>query len=248
MKATWTGIGVEDWGLYQDPAGLTYGTDAVLLASFCEGFKEGPLLDMGTGTGIIAFLLAHRYPDRIIVGADIQENLVHYAEAARKRNKISEDRLSFVQIDLRTPPKDFGNRFSAVLCNPPYFKARSGRLSQDPARATARHAGSFSTSEVMRSAAYCLRQGGRFFLIQHAGNLDEVLAEARKNKLKPARLQSIHPQPDKEAKLFLLECIYEGRQDLRILPPLALYLENGEASPKLIAAYEGVCDYVPIRR
>lgn len=248
MRPKWTPIGIKDWGLYQDPQGLTFGTDAVLLAAFAGEAKPGPILDMGTGTGIVTLLLAHRFPDQSLIGADIQEDLIAWAQASRDRNGLSPDQVRFDHQDLRTPPKAYGNAFTTVLCNPPYFKSQSGHLSSDPARATARHAGSFTSQEVFRTAAYALRQGGRFYLIQRAQNLDEVLAAGLAHKIKASRIQTIHPKPGKAAKLFLYEGIYEGRQDVTILPPLTLYDHSGQPSPDLIQAYKGVSAYAPPAR
>lgn len=245
MTAEWVTIGVGDWGLYQDPRGLTYGTDAVLLAAFALGAKPGPILDMGTGTGIIAFLLAHAFPDRPILGVDIQDDLVTWALASRDRNDIPSDRLCFECQDLRQPPKNYGNRFTTVLCNPPYFKAQSGQLNSHPARAIARHAGFFSSPEVFRAAAYALRQGGRFYLIQRTENIEAVFQAARDHKIKASRVQMVHSKAGQAAKLFLYEGIYEGSQDPTILPPLVLYDDDGQPGHDLLTAYKGVCDYAP---
>jgi tRNA1(Val) A37 N6-methylase TrmN6 len=127
--------------------------------------------------------------------------------------------MSVIQGDLRQPPL---TPFSAdvVVCNPPYRQTATGRINPDLQRAIARHELMASLDDILGTSRRLLRTGGRLAVIYAAVRLVDLLIRMRGFGLEPKRIQLVHPAPDAEAKLVLVEAAAEGRRGARILPPL----------------------------
>lgn len=80
----------------------------------------GPVLDLCTGSGVVAICLALRHPDRGTVGVDIDTGALDLARTNARLNGV-QDRLTFVRGDLFDSLDD--DRFAAIVCNPPYIKS-----------------------------------------------------------------------------------------------------------------------------
>ena len=142
-------------------ADFRFGTDAVLLTAFGAPHKSGErVCDLGTGCGIIPFLLQNRsHPPKQTVGVDVQAAAIELCEAANAENGLQT--VSFLQADWNVPAT-IGKRgsFDRVLCNPPYFPAGNGKQNESEARAIARHAKADTLSAVCAAADYLLKFGG----------------------------------------------------------------------------------------
>ena len=233
----WTDLALRGWGLYQRRGGLRFSIDAVLLAHFVHGCERAQILDACTGTGIIAFILAARFPEARIQGIDIQPQLVDAASASAARNGIAADQLSFAVQDMREKAPHLQRRFDLITCNPPFFKVGHGAANPDQETDLARHEHTCTLDDVFAFAAYTLRERGRLALIHRAARCDEVLASARAHKCKPTRLQPVYARSGEAAKLFLLECCYLGNQDLVLEEPLYIYDDAGIYRPTIQSWY-----------
>ena len=233
----WTPIALRDWGLYQRKGGLRFSIDAVLLAHFVDEAKE--ILDLCTGTGIIAFILAARFERAKITGLDIQPQLIENAIRSRDRNGIDEGRLDFAIHDLREKDTRYQRRFNLITVNPPFFKVGHGAANPDSETALARHEHTANLDDVFRFAAYALKERGRIAMIHRATRLDEIITAALKYKCKPVRIQPIYARGGESAKLVMIECCYLGRQDLVIEEPLYIYDDLGYYRPTIQSWYEG---------
>ena len=233
----WCDLALRGWGLYQRKKGLRFSIDAVLLSHFVKPAKQ--VMDICTGTGIVAFIMAARFPEARIQGIDIQSQLVQNALASRDRNGISADHLDFSIDDLRTRNVAHQRRYDLITCNPPFFKVGHGAANPDSETALARHEHTCTLDDVFSFSAYALRQRGRIALIHRAVRLDEVMHTALAHKCKPVRLHPVYARVGEPAKLFLLECCYLGHQDLSLEEPLYIYDDAGYYRPTIQSWYEG---------
>lgn len=137
----------EDLVIYQPSRGFRYSMDPFLLASWAlEGGQPGSVVDMGTGSGVMALLLARLGVS--CTGVDVRPEWVAMARHSAAESEL--DNVQFVQADVRTwdaPPVDL------VVCNPPYFPAGRGPKSSDPLKAHARHELAGSLSDLIGAAA-----------------------------------------------------------------------------------------------
>lgn len=237
----WCDLGLGNWGLYQRKNGLRFSMDAVLLSHFVKPTPHAQILDIGTGTGIIAFLLSAHHPTTRILGVDVQPQLVRNACLSRDRNGIDPAFVDFRVNDMRQPDPELARSFDWVVCNPPFFKPDSGAINPDTELSLARHELTLNLDDLFRAAAHHLRFRGRFALIHRADRLADVIHAAHRHHLTPSRLQPIYARPGEAAKLFLLETIHGGKQALVLETPRVIYDENGDYNPDVIAMYEGAC-------
>ena len=154
---------------------MKVGTDGTLLgawASLPDG--EGAILDIGTGTGLIAIMAAQRAPEAHITAIDIDTDCVEQA-----RDNVSatpwSDRIEIVG----SPLQEFSSShtFDSIISNPPYFI--DSLLSPDAARTTARHTTTLSFEDLVGGVLRLLAEDGTFSLILPPTEYSRFLSEAR---------------------------------------------------------------------
>ena len=101
---------------------MSVGTDGVLLGAWAEAPQATTILDIGTGSGVIALMLAQRFPHAAITGIDINELAI---EIARKNANSSpfKQNTEFINIDARSFVAD--KKFDLIVSNPPFFPTGS---------------------------------------------------------------------------------------------------------------------------
>lgn len=221
----------------QPREGYRLSLEPFLLASFADLRGEERGIDLGTGSGIVALLLARRYPDLRLAGIEIQEELV----AAARRNVAENALESRVEIrhgDLRRVREIWpAASFDVAVSNPPYRRLHAGRLNPDPSKATARHEIAMSLVDVLEAGRHLLRRRGRLFLIYSPVRLLELAEGCRQRDLSLKRLRFVHGRPGKEAAMVLAEAVKNGREELRVSPPLLVCEETGEYTAEVAAVY-----------
>ncbi len=192
-----------------------FGTDAIVLTAFGEPHKAGErVCDLGTGCGIIPFLLQNRaHPPAYTLGVDIQSEAIALCKAAALQN--GRDTVQFLQADWCDPAAiaDAGS-FDRVLCNPPYFPAGGGKQNESVARSIARHAKETTLFEVCAAAKHLLKYGGRLCMCHRPENLAAIFAAMQQNGLEPKRLCSLQSQEDAPIQLVLIEAVKGGKTGL----------------------------------
>lgn len=222
--------------IIQDPGGFCFGIDAVLLANFVRLKKNAQVVDLGTGTGIIAILLAGKSKSSHITGLEIQEKVAHMAERSVKLNKL-EDRIKIVEGDLKEGEKLLGaNQYDLVTSNPPYMDP-GGLINPDNRKAISRHEIKCSLEDVIRTASRLLKPQGRFFMVHRPIRLVDIMFYCRQYKLEPKRLQFVHPSYNKRPNLLLLEAVKGARPEVKILDPLYVYGEDGRPTEEIHKIY-----------
>ena len=147
---------------------MKVGTDGVLLGAWAELPTRGKLLDIGTGSGLIALMAAQRCPALDIVGIDIDSAAVLQARenvaASPFANRINivccslgEYTEACIGADMKTT-SDYDTHYSAIVCNPPFFEEKL--LPPDAKRSNARHTDSLSFTELTDCSATLLHQDG----------------------------------------------------------------------------------------
>jgi len=132
----------------QDKTAMKVGTDGVLLGAWadCNGARK--VLDIGTGTGLIALMMAQRNPNAEIIAIDIDEGACDQAHENFLASPWA-DRLTVVHSSLQDFVRSNTEEFDHIISNPPYFQnsLRSGIKTRD----LARHTDSLSFEELL----YC---------------------------------------------------------------------------------------------
>ncbi len=225
-------IGAGDIQLLQRAQGYRFNLDPVLLAHFAaQDVKAppGPLIDLGTGSGIIPILLARKFNRTHLTGVELQPTLFALAQRNVQLNRC-ERRISLVQGDLRRAADTFeAGGFGHVVCNPPFTPLAAGNRNPQPEKAIARFEVQCTLADVAQAAHALLRHGGALSLVYPSGRLVEALHVLRGARLEPKLIRLVHPRAAEPAKRVLLSAVKGGRADLTVLPPLALHEPKGDA-------------------
>ena len=214
----------------------TFGTDALLLASFSAPRPGDRMCDFGAGCGIIPFCWLSEGATHVHA-VELQEDACEMLRRSVALNGL-EDRFTLVCADLREPPAVLQpNSFDLITMNPPYTPLGSGLLSADEAARVARHETNLTPEELCASAAKLLKFGGRFCLCQRPERLTDYLCAMRNAKIEPKRLRFAAVREGKAPWLFLLEGKRGRRPGLTVEPELRLEAPDGRPSPELRKIY-----------
>ncbi|AXI00710.1 tRNA1(Val) (adenine(37)-N6)-methyltransferase [Sporosarcina sp. PTS2304] len=219
----------EDLRIIQSPSVFSFSLDAVLLSRFASiPISKGKIVDLCTGNGAIPLFLSARTKVNI-TGIELQERLADMAKRSVAYNKLDE-RITIVQDNVIGIAKKIGyEAYDAVTCNPPYFPAIDASTKNKSTHYTiARHEVELTLDQAVQSASELLKQGGKAAFVHRPGRLMDILTSMRQNRLEPKRIRFVYPKEGKEANTLLIEAIKDGKPDLKILPPLYVYTEDGE--------------------
>jgi tRNA1(Val) A37 N6-methylase TrmN6 len=222
----------------QHGSGYRFSLDAVLLGNFISVRPGERILDLGCGNGIVALILAYRWPSCQLTGLEIQPDLVTMARGNVVLNNWQE-RIGIVQGDMRRIEKSMAaGQFDWVVSNPPYRKTGTGRVNIDPEQQAARHETMADLSSVVKAAVWALKYKGRAAFIYPAVRGAAVLYELKKQGLEPKKMQTVYSYPGSPATLLLIESVKGGGEGLEILPPFYVYRAPAEEySPEMAACY-----------
>jgi tRNA1Val (adenine37-N6)-methyltransferase len=217
----------------QNRSGYRFSIDAVLLAWHTGPRPGDTVLDLGTGCGIIPMILAYRYPQIRVYGIEVQTDLADIARLNIEENNM-DDRIFIMCMDMKTLNHDItSGPVDLVVCNPPFRKARSGRINPDQQRAVARHEIKTTLHDVIKTAHGMLRTSGRLVIVYSAERTTDVLSQMRAIGIEPKWIRMIHSGENTNAKLILIEGKKGARPGLKIGPALIIYRENGTYSDEV---------------
>ncbi len=224
---------------YQSRSGYRFSLDAILLAYFASIKMNEQIADLGTGNGVIPVIVTWCHPSTFIMGIEVQEGLTLRAQRNAELNGLDK-RIQIVQGDVSAISRIAeAERFDVVLCNPPYRKPSSGRVSQNAERKIARHEVAGTLQEFLAAGTYLLRLKGRMALVYPAVRCIDLLQAMRNAGLEPKRLRMVHSFADMEASLVLVEGTKGGKSGIKILSPLIVYRSGKKYSPEVRAMLGG---------
>ena len=203
--------------------GLTFGTDAFLLAAFARPRPRGMAVELGTGTGIVSLLLAGRERFGSIHAVEVQADFAALAQRNVALNRM-EDRIKVHHADLRElHPRDLGGEADAVLANPPYMKTDTGKRNESDRKYIARHEVFGGIGDFCKCASLLLKHGGDFVCVYRPDRLSDLMAAMRQNRLEPKTMVFVHADEESEPSMVLISAKKGGAAGVRILPPLLLH-------------------------
>ncbi|WP_297474592.1 methyltransferase [uncultured Photobacterium sp.] len=138
--------------------GMPISTDAVLLGAWAALPQQGHIVDIGTGSGLLALMAAQRTQATTITAVELDSNAATAATANFAASPWS-SRLQCIENNIvhwcqHIAPASI----DSILCNPPYFNA--GQQAQQQHRATARHTDNFSHQQLLETLRYLLTTNG----------------------------------------------------------------------------------------
>ena len=210
--------------LIQNKNGLTFGTDAYLLAAFVRSSPRARAVDLGSGTGIIPLLLLATKKVHSVTAVEVQPT---FGELIARNASINgmEDRLRPMLCDVRELKTDaLGFEADLVISNPPYMRCDTGRRNEHDEKYIARHEVLGGITDFCAAAGRILKHGGRFVCVFRPDRLSELFFAMRTANLEPKRMTFVHADEKSEPSSVLIEAIKGAAPSLRVSPPLFLYL------------------------
>lgn len=212
--------------LIQDTEGLTFGTDALLLAGYIGG-KHRRGCEIGSGSGIITMLLLTRNKLSEAVALEVQEEYADLSKRNAEANGLG-DRMKVVHTDARDYKCE--GEMDIVYTNPPYMKTDSGKSCVRNKKNIARHEVFGDIYDFCKSARRMLKYGGYFAAVYRTDRLIDLIDAMRENDIEPKRLTLVHADTESEPSMALIEGRAGGRCGLTLTRPLIIYTDKGHAS------------------
>ena len=222
----------DDVKLYQFSDGLTFGTDALLLAAFVKGDKDARAIEFGGGTGIVSLLLATRNKVASILSLEAQEEYAELIEKNVALNRLS-GRVTAVFGDLRDADAIPDDGYDLVVTNPPYLPADAGFPNKSDKKNAARRELRGGIFDFCRAAGAKLRTGGRFFSVYLPDRLPDLLSAMRESGIEAKRLTVVSADPSALPSLVLVEGRRGGAPGMRMTRPLFLYSDGRHEAPSV---------------
>ncbi len=167
-------------------------TDGVLLGSVASHTGPAAILDIGTGTGVIALMMAQRFPRAKIDAVEI-DDLAAQAAAANFKSSAFANRTAVHQTDIAHYATE--QRYDLIVANPPYFV--NDLKNKEKRKELARHADeSFFTTLLDKTSALLTAQGA-LWLILPVKQAEWVVAYAVLHGLFPAQILHVHSDEQK---------------------------------------------------
>ena len=213
-----------------------FGIDAVLLSDFAKSGR-GRAMDLCTGTGIIPLLLAAKTDMPLIDAVEIQPEMAELAARSVIYNKL-EDRIHVRCADIKDAPSLYGrSRFDVVTVNPPYIKAGGGFVNDGDMKMISRHEVKCTVDDVVRVSSELLKPHGSMFMVHRPSRLSDVFRAMHRYGIEPKRMRMVAPKPGREANMVLLHGIKDAKSDLKVLPQLYVYNEDGGYTKEIDEIY-----------
>ncbi len=213
--------------IIQSRSGFRYGTDAVLLGDFALIKPRARCADLGTGTGIIALLVAAHHKEARLDAVELDQEAADMARRSVDMNGMSE-RVRVHNADMRLAAEILGyGQMDQVLCNPPYFEEGSALLPECESKRIARTDVDIGIKEIARVAFQLLKSGGRFSVVFPAARMDSLINALCEARLAPKRVRTVHHTFFHAPKLVLMDAVKHGGTQLHWMPPLILRNPDG---------------------
>ncbi|MCI6419245.1 MAG: methyltransferase [Bacteroidales bacterium] len=211
--------------IWHDKCAMKVGTDGVLLGAWAP--LGSRILDVGTGSGLIARMLMQRCPEAEMEGIDIDEAAVAQAK---------ENGVRAFQARLQDWKSDIGNCYDLIVSNPPYFQ--NSLKNPDRGRELARHTDSLGYEELIAHSARLLKEEGQLALILPAEAEEEIRNLAARYSLFPTHITRVYSKETKPARRVILAFSRKNSIVGLIEDSLVLEDEKGGRS----AAYSKLCE------
>ena len=212
--------------IYQDRDYFCYTLDSILLANFVKfKYTTKKVLDLGSGTGAISFIMSLR-TDKNIDSIEKQKEVYDLCNKSIKYNNL-ENRINLINDDVNNFYKDKNNYYDIIVSNPPYLK----EIKNNNVRANSKHENTLQLDNLIKVSKAMLKNNGSLYLVYTSERVNEVLNKVTANNLIPKRIKFVYDNLDTNSSIFLLECTKNGKEGMEIETPMIL--KNNQKNTKI---------------
>ena len=189
----------KQFSIEHDRCAHKVGTDGVLLGAWVEAENPKTILDVGTGSGLIALMLAHRFPNAQIIGIELDEPSAVQA-TQNAANSPFKERIEIMQGDFLE--YDFQSKFDIIVSNPPFFKGNtsSGKAERDRAR----HEEYLPQGRFLERVVSLLSSKGKLTIILPKEEARLFMSKANTLSLYPSRITKVFGRAGADDKRWLI--------------------------------------------
>ena len=221
-------LGYKGLKLFQDPDCFCFSLDSVVLANYCNiRVRDSKIVEFCSGNGVVSIIMSQRTKANII-GIEIQEKLYNMANESLNINNLNE-RITFINEDIKEYVKGKDNNVDLIVCNPPYFKYdQNNKINDSIEKQIARHEICITLEQVIETASKIINHSGSLYLVHRCDRFVEILDLFKKYRFGLRKLQFVYDNYNSNSCFLLIEAKYECKDDLKVLKPLYIdkYLEE----------------------
>lgn len=214
--------------VYHDKCAMKVGTDGVLLGAWAPVNNAKRILDIGTGTGLIALQLAQRNQHSKITAIEIDTIAADQAKENIQQSPWG-DRIKIECVDFRNYQSE--DKFDLIVSNPPYFM--DALKCPDKQRNMARHSGGLNYDSLFRHAAHLLCEEGVVSLIIPSETEKAVIDAAWQHHLFPLHRTQVFTKPEKPCRRLLLTFSFQEKDCIK--ENLCIKVNHNEFTPEYTA-------------
>ena len=211
---------IDNLKIVQDVRLYRFTSDSVLLSRFAKAKKGDKVADFCAGCGIVGFHFYALNKDKNLEVTlfEMQESLLSLAEKTVALNGF--DNFTCQLGKLQEISEKYRERFSLVLCNPPYEKADTGFDNDEYEKAVCRKEITLTLEEIVKATAFALKYGGRVAILHRADRVAEVCHAFKNANIEIKKMQFVAGRAGAKPYLVMLEGVKGGKPSCDILPTL----------------------------
>lgn len=188
--------------VYHDRCAMKVGTDGVLLGAWTDASKAHFVLDAGTGTGLIALMIAQRYSNVNIDAIDIDTDAIAQASENIRKSPFA-SHIQCTNKRLQDIEANLSKKYDVIVSNPPFFI--ESMKSPHQKRTLARHTDSLPAEELISTSSKLLSDRGKISVIYPADYKSTLFDLAKQNGLSISRITNVFSTPTSASKRILME-------------------------------------------
>lgn len=190
----------KQFSVQNEKSAMKVNTDSVLLGAWAQNSKDAKEgLDIGSGTGILALMLAQKYPNLELIGVEIEPNAFEESKF-NFNNSPWKERLTAVNLPVQK--YESSSLLDLIITNPPYFE--NDLKNEDKNKITARHTDSLSFQNLVNFVETNLSQKGNFYLILPLTESEIFREIAKQTSLLLIRIAFVKPNEKKNANRVMM--------------------------------------------
>ena len=191
-------------------------SDSILLSKFARAKAGDRVADFCSGSGVVGFHFLCLNPK--ISSLTLFEMQHSLADMSRRTAELNGFDCKIINCKLQEIPKDFDDKFSLILCNPPYEK--SGFENEVYEKAVCRKELTLTLPEITDAAFKKLKFGGRLAILNRADRTAELIYTLKQRKLEPKRMQFVCGTAGAKPYLVMVEAVKGGKEGIEVLPSI----------------------------
>jgi len=226
--------------LYQPKNSYCYNSDTHFLFNFiCKCFEKyknikGNILDIGSGSGILGFLLVKKYEKLSLNQCEIQSCFQFFSQQNAKINNVNTKLYKGSFLDLK-----FDTKFDFCVSNPPFYHQNVIK-SENSSLKIARYNSFMPLKEFIEKSSDILKNDGKLFFCYDSKQLNDIILFLKQFRFNLEALQFVYPKVKKDANLVLVYAKKNSKSLLKVLNPLIVFDENLNFTKEVEEIYKNI--------